>query len=232
MQNLIWEKYDEVDPIIWHEFFYSRRGLRSPTANSNPDGLEGVQSYRVRRFGDSIDRAVALGRSPLAAAPTLAHRRPRRAYFRARLDLDIFYSTISGAYSNLLGFLSPCAADQKPKPLDDNHWFFKTRKLAIHVSGGFSQDWRGSDFAQDTLTRHKGLAAIYVVSDNEISPGHQSPRVRRTSGEFIHGVWHPHTTRYTWNFVHAMYKGQAVNPDIHLAVEGSPEVLAMMALHE
>ncbi|KAK7974290.1 hypothetical protein PG989_016138 [Apiospora arundinis] len=50
---MIWEKYDnEVDPVIWHEFFYSHRPLRASTTNAKSDGLEGVQSYRVRRPGD------------------------------------------------------------------------------------------------------------------------------------------------------------------------------------
>ncbi|KAK8074247.1 hypothetical protein PG994_005146 [Apiospora phragmitis] len=60
LQNLIWDKYDnEVDPIIWHEFFYSGPYIcltcPKPPYKSDkipPDGLKGFQSYRVRRFED------------------------------------------------------------------------------------------------------------------------------------------------------------------------------------
>ncbi|KAK6839488.1 hypothetical protein PG987_005354 [Apiospora arundinis] len=185
---MIWEKYDnEVDPVIWHEFFYSHRPLRASTTNAKSDGLEGVQSYRVRRPGDGSatdvrhkkkNQSTAL--SPLAGVYLPLHRRvrvdgrgdgrpPGPAHFRARLDLDVFYFTTSGPCENFLGFLSPCAAGESPKPLEDDHWFFKTRKLAFQDCDGSmlgmseELDIELGEFDIDALRRHRMLEVIYLI---------------------------------------------------------------------
>ncbi|KAK8070478.1 hypothetical protein PG997_010681 [Apiospora hydei] len=222
LQTLIWQKYDdEVDPIIWHEFHYS-----------SPDGLEGVQSYRVRRPGDGSctddeqhKKNVSTALSPSAGVNLSLHpfvrgdeRGHGPASFRARLDLDVFYFTISARYENLLGFLSPCAAGEKPKPLDDDHWFFKIRKLAIYVSGDFSQDWRGCDFDRDALGRHRGLSVIYIVLDTKVYSEKLSLWEQGIRDGFAHRVWRSYAPGIH-GFIKAIYKDQAVKPDIHLVAE-------------
>ncbi|KAK7946144.1 uncharacterized protein PG986_010465 [Apiospora aurea] len=116
-----------------------------------------------------------------------------------------------------------------PKPLDDDHWFFKIRKLAINVYNPFSQVWTVSAFDQDTLRRHKGLATIYLVSGEGASDEYFWPE--KTSNGFIRQVWIPHMDN-TRNLFSAIYKDQTARPDIHLVVEGSPKALAMMALDD
>ncbi|KAI1497234.1 hypothetical protein F5X99DRAFT_413325 [Biscogniauxia marginata] len=228
IQHVIWSFYNETQPIIRHCFSIRPKGRkRSGRAyaafdeenrlfvdrtGKQKDDAEFLNRQKIKLVGKVLvlDESSQLP-ADTSALPAIYQGRTvplSPAYIWVNFDHDIFYFGRSrygiGRRPHVhytedwFRFLSNPIDAKIPPILDDGHWIFQVRKLALNVPPA-SLPMPQSDM--DILSRAKRLRKLFIVAGRAFSywnPGpyfgfHHGRKGFMSLSEFPQSIWSPDT---------------------------------------